>query len=67
MGDDTAAVDHADLVGEGIGLLEVLRREQHRGPVVHQVPDDVPHVLPLRGVEAGRRLIQKDHRGSSDE
>ncbi len=29
VGDDAAAVDDGDLVGERVGLLEVLRREQH--------------------------------------
>ena len=33
LGDDLAVVDHRDPVGELVGLVEVLRAEQHRRPV----------------------------------
>ena len=35
-------VDHRDVVGEAIGLVEVLRRQQHRGPARDQVLDHAP-------------------------
>ena len=51
-----------DLVGERVGLLEVLRGEQHGRAVVDELADDVPHVLALGRVEAGGRLVEEDHR-----
>ena len=65
--DHPAVVDHRDLVGERVGLLQVLRGEQHRRPVVDQRPDDAPHVLALGRVQAGRRLVQVDHVGPADQ
>ncbi len=35
--DDRAAVDDGDLVGQPLGFLHVLRREQQRGPLSHQL------------------------------
>ena len=60
--DDPAVVDHGDLVGERVGLVQVLRGEQHRRAVGDQAADDVPHVLALGRVEAGGRLVEEDHR-----
>ena len=59
--DHPAVVDHGDLVGQRVGLLQVLRGEQHGRAVVDQAADDVPHVLALGRVEAGGRLVQEDH------
>jgi PAS domain S-box-containing protein len=43
LGDDAAAVDDRDAIGEPVGLLEVLRREEHRhaaaSPALHAVLD----------------------------
>ena len=60
--DHPAVVDDGDLVGQRVGLLQVLRGEQHGRAVGDQVADDVPHVLALGRVEAGGRLVQEDHR-----
>ncbi len=61
LGDDRAAVDDPDAVGEHVGLLEVLRGEEDRDPVLlGQAPD----LLPQRGaalrVEAGGRLVEEE-------
>ena len=47
--DHDAVVDDDDLVGETIGLFEVLRREQRRDAAVHELVDKIHMVLRLRG------------------
>ena len=56
-----------DAVGEAVGLLQVLRREQHRGPVGDQLLDDVPQVAAAGRVEPGGRLVEEQHRRAVDE
>ena len=38
FGDHPAVIDHDDVVGEAVGLFEILRREQHGGAVARRVP-----------------------------
>ena len=67
VGDDPAVVDDGDLVGQRVGLLQVLGGEQHGRAVGDQVADDLPHVLALGRVEAGGRLVEEDHRRPADQ
>ena len=64
LGDDLAAVDDPDPVGQRVGLLEVLRREEHGDALVVREPRDL---LPQRGaalrVEAGRGLVEEQDPG----
>jgi len=60
-------VDDRDLVGQRVGLLEVLRGEQDRGAVVDQGAHDAPHVLALGGVQAGGRLVEEHDGRAADE
>ncbi len=60
LGDDPAAVEHADPVGQLVGLVEVLRGQQDRDAVGDQVADDLPHRAPAARVEPGRRLVEED-------
>ena len=53
----------ADPVGELIGLLQVLRGEQHRGPVRDQAADQVPHLVRLRGSRPVVGSSRKSTRG----
>ena len=65
--DDAAAVEHRDAVGELVGLLEVLRREEHGRARVGERADDVPQLAPAAGVESRRRLVEEEDLGRDDE
>jgi hypothetical protein len=67
VGDHAAAVDDRDLVGQRIGLVEVLGGQQDGRAVVHEAAHDAPHVLALGRVQAGRRLVEEDDRRAADE
>jgi hypothetical protein len=62
-----APVEDGDAVGELVGLVQVLRRQQHRGGVVDQVPHHLPEVVAAVGVEAGGGLVQEQHPGVADQ
>ena len=68
LGDDPAVVDDPDAVGEHVGLLEVLRRQEDGDALVLREP---PHLLPERrpalDVEAGRRLVEEEDARPVDE
>jgi hypothetical protein len=66
-GDDVPVVDHEDVVGEPIGLLEVLRGEQQGGAAVHQQVEHRPQLGPRPRVEAGGGLVEEEHLGSGHE
>ena len=53
-------VEQRDPVGEPVGLLEVLRREEDRDAVRDELADDVPHHPAAARVEARRRLVEED-------
>ena len=61
LGDDTATVDDDDVVGEAVGLLEVLRGEEDRRALLGQLLDDLPEVVAALGVETRRRLVEEEH------
>ena len=67
LGDHVAVVDDHDLVGEAVGLLEVLRGQQHGRALGHARLDRLPHAEPAARVEARRRLVEEDHRRAVDE
>ena len=66
-GDDLAVVDDRDRVGQLVGLLEVLRREQERRALRDEAPDDVPHADAAARVEAGRRLVEEQQPRMADQ
>ena len=65
-GDGAAAVDDGDPVGELVGLLEVLRGQQHRRPARDQVADRGPDLVPAARVEPGGRLVEEQHLRGQD-
>jgi hypothetical protein len=60
LGDHAAAGDHHDAVGQALGLLHVVRREQDRLAERLEVADQLPRAASGRGVEAGGGLVEED-------
>ncbi len=54
-------------VGEAVGLVEVLRRQQHGRAVGDEPLDRVPQRQAAARVEASRRLVEEQHRRARDE
>ena len=65
--DHLTVVDDRDLVGEAVGLLQVLRGEQRRHAARDQLVDQVPHRVAATRIETGRRLVEEQHRRPADE
>ena len=65
--EDPALVEDRDPVGELLRLVEVLRGEQDRGAAAGEVADGLPHLEATLRVEAGRRLVEEDHRRAPDQ
>jgi hypothetical protein len=65
--DDPPLVEDRDPVGQLLGLVQVLRGEQHRRAVLGET--FLMDATPRRalGVEPGRRLVQEDHRRVPDQ
>ena len=61
---DPSVVDDHDVVGQLVGLLEVLGRQQHGDALAEQFADGLPDPLPRRRVQPGRRLVQEQDRGT---
>ena len=61
FGDDPAAVDDPDVVGELVGLLQVLGGEEDGGAVFVQPLHLLPDRLAADRVKAGRRLVEEEH------
>ena len=66
LGDDPAAVEHADEVGEAVGLLEVLGGEQDGHALGLELAHGRPDLLPAAGVEPGRGLVEEEQPRSLD-
>src|SRR6185312_16935415 len=62
-----AVLDDRDAVGELLGLVEVVRREQDRLAEVAQRADRLPGGPPRLRVEAGSRLVEEDQLGIADQ
>ena len=68
VGDDGAAGQDQDAVGQLLGLVEVVRGQQDRGVVhVGQSVHQVVELAPRLGVEAGGRLVEEQQLGPADD
>src|SRR3954469_600577 len=67
LGEDAAALDDRDAVGERLRLVEVVRGQQDRLPQVAQRADRRPGVAARGGVEARRRLVEEDQLRVADQ
>ena len=61
LGDDPAVVEHRDLVGQLVGLVEILSGQQDRDAGRDELTDDLPHREAAARVQARRRLVEEDH------
>ena len=64
LGDDPAARDDRDAVGEVLRLVHVVRREQDRLAERAEAVDERPRLAARGGVEARRRLVEEEQLGS---
>jgi len=67
VGDDPALVEDRDPVRELLGLVEVLRGEQHRGAVAGEFLDGLPDLDPRLWIESRRRLVEEEHGRVADQ
>ena len=67
VGGDAAVVQDHDVVGQAVGLLQVLGGQHERRALGHQLPQQRPQVVAALGVEAGRGLVQEQHRRLGDQ
>ena len=58
-----AVVHDPDAVGELGRLVHVVGRQHERDACVAELPQPVPEKEPGGGIEAGRRLVEKEHLG----
>src|SRR5579871_6794659 len=66
VGDDLAAIEDGNVVGELVGFIEVLRGEEDGDPARDQLANAVPHRATAGWVEAGGWFVEEDHRRRSD-
>ena len=67
LGDDGPVVDDHDVVGEALGLVQVLGGEHDGGARLDQRVEHRPQLETGPGVEAGGGLVEEQHLGPGDE
>ncbi len=67
VSDLVTSVNDDDVIGQPLGLLHVLGREQNRRSTSHELLDRPPHLNATTRVESGRRLVEEDDLGLCDE
>src|SRR2546423_1125185 len=65
--DDLAASENRDAIGQALGLVEVVRRENDRLAEAAKRAQGLPGLAARVRVEAGRRLVEEDQLGVADE
>ena len=64
--DDPSVVEQGDPVGQDVRFFEILRRQQDRHALVHELPDGLPELLTTARGEPRRRLVQEEQARSLD-
>jgi hypothetical protein len=68
LDDDLAAADDRDALGEAVGLLEIVGREEDRQVLLLREPLDLyPHCCTRLRVQPGGRLVEEEHAWPVDE
>src|SRR4051794_22988724 len=60
LGDEPPLLDDRHAIAQGLGLVEVVRRQEHRLAELLERAHDVPRRTARCRVEAGRRLVEED-------
>ena len=60
-GRDPAAVEHHHALGQGFGLFQIMRGQQHAGAACDQCADGRPHPLARVDVQTGGRFVKEQH------
>ena len=67
FGDDAAVVEYGDLVGELVGLFEILGGEEDGDALGDELADDLPHRAATARVQAGGGLVEEDDPRAADQ
>jgi hypothetical protein len=67
LGDHEPVVDHRDPVGETVGLVQVLGRQEHGGALGDERLDRVPYTDAAARIQARRGLVEEENRRPRDE
>lgn len=67
VGDDAAVIDDRDVVGEFLGLVHQMGREQDGCSVGPEPVDEFPHDEAGVGIESGGRFVEEDQFGAADD
>jgi hypothetical protein len=65
--DHVAVIHDGDAVSELVGLVQILRREQHRSASGDNGADDVPYLITAARIEANGWFIEEEHVWRGDE
>ena len=60
-------VNHRDAIGKLVGLLEVLRGQQHRCPLMDEPSDRAPDLIAAARVQPSSGLVKEEHPGATDQ
>src|SRR5437773_2401452 len=61
LGHDVAMVDDAKPIGEPVGFLHVLGRQEDCHALLVETADVLPHSCPVLRIESRRRLVEEQH------
>jgi len=59
--DDLAMIDNGEAVAEALGLVHVMRGEEHSAASLLKGADDLPELAAALGIEAGGGLVEKEN------
>src|SRR4051794_8640223 len=62
-----AVGEHEHACGVAVGLLDVVRGVDDRGPLASQPQDELPEALALARVEGGARLVEQQYVGRGEQ
>src|SRR5262249_17900332 len=67
LGDDLAPVDDCDVITQSLGLVEIMRRQQDRPPLLAVSATTLPQLTARLRIEPRRRLVEKQQVGIANQ